>query len=99
MSRPKQMAVYDKFEITGEGYILHDDAYLSGEGEKPSVRIHFLTAGIVPTARLNYKRLKTKSFRNVVVVIIVYGTVNIAASGKYAYIPIRSANVCHRLIA
>ena len=33
MSRPKQMAAYDKFEITGEGYILHDDAYLSGDGE------------------------------------------------------------------
>ena len=34
MSRPKQMAAYDKFEITGEGYILHDDAYLSGDGEE-----------------------------------------------------------------
>ena len=28
------MAAYDKFEITSEGYILHDDAHLSGEGEE-----------------------------------------------------------------
>lgn len=34
MSKPKQMAAYDKFEITSEGYVLHDDAYLSGEGEE-----------------------------------------------------------------
>ena len=34
MNRPKQMAAYDKFEISGEGYILHDEAYLDGEGEE-----------------------------------------------------------------
>ena len=28
------MATYDKFEFTSKGYILHDDAYLSGEGEE-----------------------------------------------------------------
>ncbi len=34
MNRPKQMEAYDKFEISGEEYILHDDAYLNGEGEE-----------------------------------------------------------------
>lgn len=28
------MAAYDKFEVTNEGYVLHDQAYLEGEGEE-----------------------------------------------------------------
>ena len=30
-NKPKQMEAYDKFEVTSEGYTLHDDAYLNGE--------------------------------------------------------------------
>ena len=29
-TKPKQMEAYDKFEVTSEGYILYDDAYLNG---------------------------------------------------------------------
>lgn len=34
INKPKQMTAYDKFEITSEGYILHDDAYCNGEIEE-----------------------------------------------------------------
>ena len=34
MNKPKQMTAYDKFEITSDGYILHDDAYCNGEVEE-----------------------------------------------------------------
>ena len=33
-NKPKQMEAYDKFEVTSEGYILHDDAYCNGEEEE-----------------------------------------------------------------
>ncbi len=33
-NKPKQMTAYDKFEITSDGCILHDDAYCNGEVEE-----------------------------------------------------------------
>ena len=33
-NKPKQMEAYDKFEVTSEGYTLHDDAYCNGEVEE-----------------------------------------------------------------
>lgn len=33
-NQPKQMTAYDKFEIIGDEYILHDDIYYSGEDEE-----------------------------------------------------------------
>jgi hypothetical protein len=33
-NKPKQMSAYDRFEIIGDEYILHDDTYYSGEDEE-----------------------------------------------------------------